>query len=95
MWYKNAIIYLLPDGWQLEAGFAEKLEQAAFTPCMGLDWFSEGFAAPAPFSPELVFPADHTQRIALRRQERVLPTRKTAPCSKTYLLGWTRTRRRY
>ena len=37
MWYKNAIIYLLPDGWQLEAGFAEKLEQAAFTPCMGLD----------------------------------------------------------
>ena len=28
MWYKNAIIYLLPDGWQLEAGFAEKLEQA-------------------------------------------------------------------
>ena len=37
MWYKNAIIYLLPDGWQLEAGFAEKLEQAAFTPCMGLE----------------------------------------------------------
>ena len=40
LWYKNAIIYLLPDGWQLEAGFAEKLEQAAFTPCMGLDWFT-------------------------------------------------------
>ena len=30
MWYKNAIIHLLPDGWQREAGFAEKLEQAAF-----------------------------------------------------------------
>lgn len=73
MWYKNAIIYLLPDGWQLEAGFAEKLEQAAFTPCMGLDWFSEGFAAPVAFSPELVLPADYTWRVALKKEEKVLP----------------------
>ena len=50
MW-KNAIIYLLPDGWQLEAGFAEKLEQAA----LGLDWFSEGFVPPTPFSSDFVF----------------------------------------
>ena len=73
MWYKNAIIYLLPDGWQLEAGFAEKLEQAAFTPCMGLDWFSEGFAAPMPFAPDLVFAAGRSQRVALKREEKVLP----------------------
>lgn len=73
MWYKNAIIYLLPDGWQLEAGFAEKLEQAAFTPCMGLDWFSEGFAAPMPFAPDLVFAAGRSQRVALKREDKVLP----------------------
>ena len=73
MWYKNAIIYLLPDGWQLEAGFAEKLEQAAFTPCMGLDWFSEGFAAPMPFEPDLVFAAGRSQRVALKREDKVLP----------------------
>ena len=55
MWYKNAIIYLLPDGWQPEAGLNEKLGQAAFTPCMGLDWFSEGFVPPTPFSSDFVF----------------------------------------
>ena len=40
---------------------------------MGLDWFSEGFAAPVAFSPELVFPADYTWRVALKKEEKVLP----------------------
>ena len=73
MWFKQLAIFRLPEAPSAEV-LAEKLAGAQFAPCMGLDWFSEGFAAPAPFSPELVFPADHTQRIALRRQERVLPT---------------------
>lgn len=74
MWYKNAIIYLLPDGWQLEAGFAEKLEQAAFTPCMGLDWFSEGFVPPTPFSSDVVFTAKNSNRVCLKHEEKVLPS---------------------
>ena len=74
MWYKNAIIYLLPDGWQFEAGFAEKLEQAAFTPCMGLDWFSEGFAPPTPFSYDFVFTAQNSNRVCLKHEEKVLPS---------------------
>ena len=73
MWYKNAIIYLLPDGWQLEAGFAEKLEQAAFTPCMGFDLFSEGFAPPTPFSSDFVFTAQNSNRVCLKHEEKVLP----------------------
>ena len=73
MWYKNAIIYILPEGWQLEAGFAEKLEQAAFTPCMGLDWFSEGFAPPTPFSSDFVFTAQNSNRVCLKHEEKVLP----------------------
>lgn len=74
MWYKNAIIYLLPDGWQLEAGFAEKLEQAAFTPCMDFDWFSEGFAPPTPFSSDFVFTAQNSNRVCLKHEEKVLPS---------------------
>ena len=74
MWYKNAIIYLLPNGWQLEAGFAEKLEQAAFTPCMGLDWFSEGFAPPTPFSSDFVFTAQNSNRVCLKHEAKVLPS---------------------
>lgn len=73
MWFKQLAVFRLPEVPSTEV-LAEKLAGAQFAPCMGLDWFSEGFAAPAPFSPELVFPADHTLRIALRRQERVLPT---------------------
>ena len=42
MWYKNAIIYLLPDGWQLEAGFAEKLEQAGIATKQAV--FSDGLS---------------------------------------------------
>ena len=74
MWYKNAIIYLMADGWQLEAGFAEKLEQAAFTPCMGLDWFSEGFVPPTPFSSDFVFTAQNSNRVCLKHEEKVLPS---------------------
>ena len=74
MWYKNAIIYLLPDGWQLEAGFAEKLEQAAFTPCMCFDWFREGFAPPTPFSSDFVFTAQNSNRVCLKHEEKVLPS---------------------
>lgn len=74
MWFKQISFYpfnkdKLPD---LET-LAEKLTQAEFTPCMGLDWFSEGFAAPVSFSPETVFPADYTWRVALKKEEKVLP----------------------
>ena len=74
MWYKNAIIYLLPDGWQPEAGLNEKLGQAAFTPCMGLDWFSEGFVPPTPFSSDFVFTAQNSNRVCLKHEEKVLPS---------------------
>ena len=74
MWYKNAIIYLLPDGWQPEAGLNEKLGQAAFTPCMGFDWFSEGFVPPTPFSSDFVFTAQNSNRVCLKHEEKVLPS---------------------
>ncbi|MGN6876117.1 recombination-associated protein RdgC, partial [Neisseria sp. P0021.S007] len=44
-----------------------------FAHCQGLDWFSEGFSTPVSFSPELVFPADYTWRVALKKEEKVLP----------------------
>lgn len=74
MWYKNAIIYMFPEGWQPEAGLNEKLEQAAFTPCMGFDWFSEGFVPPTPFSSDFVFTAKNSNRVCLKHEEKVLPS---------------------
>ncbi|WP_107874431.1 recombination-associated protein RdgC [Neisseria weaveri] len=74
MWFKQVSFYpiaadKLPDFEKM----AELLAQSEFTPCEGLDWFSEGFAAPFGFSPELVFPADFTLRISLKKEEKVLP----------------------
>lgn len=74
MWFKNLIIYRLPELWpddktKLQAA----LDGAPFAPCAGLDWFSEGFAAPMPFEPDLVFAAGRSQRVALKREDKVLP----------------------
>ena len=73
MWYKNAIIYLLPDGCPSEADLDEKLEQAAFTHCFGFCWFSEGFVPPTPFSSDFVFTAQNSNRVCLKHEEKVLP----------------------
>ena len=74
MWFKQVSFYpiskeKLPDFEYL----ANKLAQSEFSPCQGLDWFSEGFSSPVPFSSELVFPADSTWRVALKKEEKVLP----------------------
>ena len=74
MWFKQLTIYplnkdKLPD---LEM-LANKLQEAAFKPCMGLDWDSIGFSSPVSFSTEMVFPAQNTWRIALKKEEKVLP----------------------
>ena len=74
MWYKNAIIYLLPDGCPSEADLDEKLEQAAFTHCFGFCWFSDGFAPPTPFSSDFVFTAQNSNRVCLKHEEKVLPS---------------------
>lgn len=75
MWFKQISFYPLNKDKlpELET-LADKLGAAEFVPCQGLDWFSEGFAAPVSFSPELVFPADYTWRVSLKKEEKVLPS---------------------
>ena len=74
MWFKQVSFYplnkdKLPDLETLSA----KLQAAEFAPPQGLDGFGEGFAPPEGFSPELVFPADFTWSVALKKSEKVLP----------------------
>ena len=74
MWFKQISFYPLNKDKlpELEV-LSDKLAQSEFAHCQGLDWFSEGFATPVCFSPELVFPADYTWRVALKKEEKVLP----------------------
>lgn len=74
MWFKQLTIYPLnKENLPALETLADKLTQAEFKPCMGLDWDSIGFASPVSFSPEMVFPAQNTLRIALKKEEKVLP----------------------
>ncbi len=76
MWFKQLSFYPLqkdniPDIDTLNS----KLLEAEFTPCQGLDWFSEGFTAPiAQQADVLAFPADGTFRVQLKKEDKVLPS---------------------
>ena len=72
MWFSQCTVFRLPET-PNAALLADKLADAPFAPCGGLDWFTEGFAAPQSFTPELVFKVEQTMGIALRREEKVLP----------------------
>lgn len=76
MWFKQLTLYRLdpsklPDLNDLEAA----LQQRPFVPCSGLDWFSQGFAPAARHQPDLMlFRQGPMALVALRRQDKVLPT---------------------
>ena len=72
MWFSQCTVFRLPET-PNAALLADKLADAPFAPCGGLDWFTEGFAAPQRFTPALVLKVEQTMGIALRREEKVLP----------------------
>jgi recombination associated protein RdgC len=74
MWFKQLSIYRLtgestPEKAQLSA----VLEKNPFQPCTGLDWFSEGWVAPAGHLGEPVFASQGCLLVTLKRQDKVLP----------------------
>lgn len=74
MWFKQISFYPININQLPETDtLADKLNSSEFAPITGLDWFSEGFAAPHGFSPELLFPADFTWLVSLKRSDKVLP----------------------
>lgn len=72
MWFKQCQAYRLPETPDA-AVLADALDEHRFAPPCGLDWFTDGFAVPQLFGDELVFAANKTLGISLKREERVLP----------------------
>lgn len=73
MWFKQVTPFRLlelPEKRYLD----ESLGNSWFTEPQGLDWFSEGFTHPTAFSDTAVFGAEKTMLIALKREEKVLPS---------------------
>nr|WP_199068670.1 recombination-associated protein RdgC [Chromobacterium sp. ASV5] len=74
MWFRQLSFYRLntentPTAEQLLGA----LEKKPFQPCMGLDWFSEGWVPPAGHLEAPVHVARDYQMISLRREDKVLP----------------------
>lgn len=72
MWFKQCKAYRLPETPDA-AVLAEALDKHRFVQPGGMDWFTDGFTVPQPFGDELVFAANKTLGISLKREERVLP----------------------
>ena len=54
--------------------FNTYLNEAAFSSCTEMDWNSSGFICPVSDSPVMVYPAQNTLRIALKTEEKVIPS---------------------
>lgn len=75
MWFKQANFYVLDtNNLPSQADLEQGLSEALFASCQGLDWFSEGFSNPVSFEEGLVFSSSSTMRVALLKEEKVLPS---------------------
>ncbi|AVG17055.1 recombination-associated protein RdgC [Chromobacterium vaccinii] len=72
VWFTNASIYRLGE-LPTEAKLAEVLAKRPFAPCAGLDWFSEGWVAPAVHLEAPVFVTRGHMLVSLLREDKVLP----------------------
>lgn len=73
MWFKQVTpfrVFELPEKRYLD----ESLGNSWFTELQGLGWFTEGFTHPNAFTDLAVFEAQKTMLIALKREEKVLPS---------------------
>lgn len=76
MWFKQLSIYPITQGKTPDQDkLINALKAVVFSPCQGLDWFSEGFTYPVDTRPdELAFAVQGSIKVALRKEEKVLPS---------------------
>lgn len=74
MWIKQAKFFMLPENAMPDREtLSQALSEHAFQAVSGLALFSEGFANAVPFSDDLVFSTQNSDKISLKKEERVLP----------------------
>ena len=74
MWIKQLKFFILSqDKMPAADALEEALSEHAFQAVSGLALFSEGFANAVPFSDDLVFSTQNSDKISLKKEERILP----------------------
>lgn len=74
MWFKALTFYRI-DPAQLPAiaTLLAALQQRPFKPCLGLDWFSEGWAAAGSHAGDSLMAVGYARLLRLKREDKVLP----------------------
>ncbi|UTH72557.1 recombination-associated protein RdgC [Chromobacterium sp. IIBBL 290-4] len=74
MWFRQLSFYRLTEKNAISADkLLSALEKRPFQPCMGLDWFSEGWVPPASHLGAPLHAGRGSLMVALRREDKVLP----------------------
>jgi len=74
MWFRQLSFYRLNgDSIPSSAQLTDALEKKPFTPCSGLDWFTEGWVRPANHLDTPVFSGRDCLMVSLKREDKVLP----------------------
>ena len=74
MWIKQAKFFMLPEKAMPDREtLSQALSEHAFQAVSGLALFSEGFANAVPFSDDLIFSTQNSDKISLKTEERILP----------------------
>ena len=74
MWFNQLSFYRIePAQMPDAAALSTALQQRPFNPCLGLDWFSEGWSAAASHIDDPLLKVRHAWLLALKREDKVLP----------------------
>ncbi|WP_147696205.1 recombination-associated protein RdgC [Vogesella mureinivorans] len=74
MWFKQLSFFRLDEHFLIDSDkLADQLARRPFQRCSGLDWFSEGWVAPASHLDSPLHQARGYQMLTLRREDKVLP----------------------
>lgn len=79
MWFRNLIVYRVPEGWDMPAEtLAALLAPQAFAPASSIEERSVGWAPPRPAEPALVYASNRQMLITLRQEKKLLPAKVVA-----------------
>ncbi|MFN4237092.1 MAG: recombination-associated protein RdgC [Vogesella sp.] len=74
MWFKQLSFFRLDDNFPIDsAKLGDALARRPFQRCSGLDWFSEGWVAPAGHLDSPLHESRGYRMVSLRREDKVLP----------------------
>ena len=75
MWIKQAKFFMLPENAMPDSEtLSQALSDKVFQSVSGLALFSEGFANAVPFADDFVFSTQNSDKISLKKEERILPS---------------------